>query len=353
MWHKLKERIGRPVVEPATPEPDLAAHPGMAALLDAGDVRAAMDLFISANPAASATDRARVELQMRHEAFVRAAQRGEQGDWPPVTSKVLAGTGLPEITAAELDRDVLVAGVRQRGALLVRGLFAEQACADLRQMIDAAMAAFDRDPHAVDPQWNQPLSNVRGEPLSHKFRTVNFDPSGRPVADVPVAAQRVMAEFDRVGLTGLVQQYLGERPAVSLEKWTLRRVPPDTNSSWHQDGAFLGTDKHTLNLWVALSDCGQTASGLDVVARRFDHIVPTGTEGAFFDWDVSPQVVDEQRGEDPIVSPVFQPGDAVFFDQFLLHRTGVKPGLVDDRYALESWFFTPTSFPGHYEGLLL
>jgi ectoine hydroxylase-related dioxygenase (phytanoyl-CoA dioxygenase family) len=133
----------------------------------------------------------------------------------------------------------------------------------------------------------------------------------------------------------------------------MRKVPPETGSSWHQDGAFLGTEKHTLNMWVALSDCGERASGLDVVARRFDSIVTTGTEGAFFDWDVSPDVVEEVRGSDPIVAPVFAAGDAVFFDQFLLHKTGTNPAFTDDRYALETWFFTPSSFPGHYSGLLV
>jgi hypothetical protein len=260
---------------------------------------------------------------------------------------------LPEVAADELTLDTLVAGVRKNGALVVRGLFSQQVCEDLRGMIDAAMAAHAANPDGGDPRFNSPLRDVSGQPLSAKFRRVNFDEGGRPTADAPAAAARVLAEFERIGIADLVSGYLGEQPALSLEKWTLRKVPPTANSSWHQDGAFLGTEKHTVNLWVALSDCGEHASGLDLVPRRFDRILPTGTEGAYFDWDVSQAVVDEERGDHPIASPVFSAGDAIFFDQFLVHRTGVKEGLTQTRYALESWFFTPTSFPGHYEGLLL
>ena len=62
----------------------------------------------------------------------------------------------------------------------------------------------------------------------------------------------------------------GERPALSANKCTLRRVPVDTNTNWHQDGAFLGADVRTVNLWLALSDCGDDSPGLEIVPRRLD-----------------------------------------------------------------------------------
>ena len=30
------------------------------------------------------------------------------------------------------------------------------------------------------------------------------------------------------------------------------------------------------------------------------------------------------------------------------HRTGNGPEYTEDRYALESWFFAPSTFPGSY-----
>ena len=63
----------------------------------------------------------------------------------------------------------------------------------------------------------------------------------------------------------MIAGYLGERPALSVKKWTLRRVPIDTSADWHQDGAFLGSGIRTINMWLSLSQCGADAPGLDIV----------------------------------------------------------------------------------------
>jgi len=100
-----------------------------------------------------------------------------------------------------------------------------------------------------------------------------------------------------------------------------------------------------VNVWVSLSHCGEDAPGLEIVPSRIPYIVQTGTHGSYFDWDVGEEMVKLATGGAPTNSPVFQPGDAVLFDQMLLHRTGVKPGMTKDRYAIESWFFAPSTYP--------
>ena len=110
--------------------------------------------------------------------------------------------------------------------------------------------------------------------------------------------------LERTGLREVATGYLGERPTISINKCTLRKVDPDvvkghTGISWHQDGAFLG-DVRALNVWLTLSHCGDTAPGLDIVPKRIDHVVPAGTEGAAFDWSVSPAVVDEVSEGTPV-----------------------------------------------------
>jgi hypothetical protein len=122
-------------------------------------------------------------------------------------------------------------------------------------------------------------------------------------------------------------------------------VPVDTNTDWHQDGAFLGRDVRTLNLWLCLSECGDDAPGLDMVPRRFDEVLATGTEGAFFDWAVAQDVVDAARGDVEIVRPHFAPGDALLFDHLFLHRTAAAPGMTRERHAIETWFFAPSAYP--------
>jgi hypothetical protein len=66
-----------------------------------------------------------------------------------------------------------------------------------------------------------------------------------------------------------------------------------------------------------------------------------------FDWSVSPQVVADEcaaLGTAPI-APEFRAGDALLFDHLLLHRTAARPGMVRERYAMETWMFAPTSYP--------
>jgi ectoine hydroxylase-related dioxygenase (phytanoyl-CoA dioxygenase family) len=46
-----------------------------------------------------------------------------------------------------------------------------------------------------------------------------------------------------------------------------------------------------------------------------------------------------------IVRPLFEPGDALIFDQFLIHRTAASTDMTRDRYAIESWFFAPGAYP--------
>ena len=99
----------------------------------------------------------------------------------------------------------------------------------------------------------------------------------------------MLEAFERSGLREVIHGYLGEVPAISIQKCTMRKVEPDSGSGWHQDGAFLGQVR-ALNVWLSLSRCGDLAPGLDLVPKRLDEIVPTGTEGAIFDWSVAPDV---------------------------------------------------------------
>ncbi len=89
----------------------------------------------------------------------------------------------------------------------------------------------------------------------------------------------------------------------------------------------------SLNLWLALSRCGDVAPGLDIVPRRLDEFVghrrPTRRCSRY---QVSQRKAEEAAGDTPIVRPVFEPGDALFFDELFLHQTGVRP--VDAEPAL-------------------
>jgi hypothetical protein len=155
----------------------------------------------------------------------------------------------------------------------------------------------------------------------------------------------LLEAYDDLGLRDVVEGYLGERPVLSANKCTLRRVETTAGTDWHQDGAFLGAGIRALNIWVALTDCGVDAPGMDLVPRRFDEVVETGTGGAIFDWAVGPDTVAQLSADAPVVRPRFRAGDALLFDDLFLHRTAIDPSMNRSRYAIESWFFAPTSYP--------
>ena len=46
--------------------------------------------------------------------------------------------------------------------------------------------------------------------------------------------------------------------------------------------------------------------------------------------------------------PIFEPGDALFFDELFLHQTGSDPSMPKPRFAIESWFFGGSAFPAEY-----
>ncbi len=101
-------------------------------------------------------------------------------------------------------------------------------------------------------------------------------------ADSPRLFFEMVDEFQAAGLGALISDYLGERPAISAQKCTLRKAMPEVRGAWHQDGRFLG-DVRSLNVWLTLSRCGDVAPSMDIVPRRLEDYAPAGTEGTFLD----------------------------------------------------------------------
>jgi hypothetical protein len=183
-----------------------------------------------------------------------------------------------------------------------------------------------------------------GLPAEFRRRLLRQD-GGLWTADSPRMLFETFEVMHSSGLDVLMDAYFRERPLLSAIKGTLRRIAPfDVVGGWHQDGAFLGADILSLNVWLALSECGDHAPGLDIVPRRLGGVLPRD-ERAQFDWSVSEVGVVEAAGAVGIVRPSFEPGDALLFDHLLLHRTGADASMVSDRYAIESWFFAPSSYP--------
>jgi hypothetical protein len=278
-------------------------------------------------------------------------------DWPPAFADPFPEVaGVPEIPAAQLTTEILAGAILHHGALLVRGLIPALEAEKFADGVDKALDGFTAwvaDKATPATPWFT-AAPVRDFCQIGRYRPWILAGGGVWAADSPHMLFELTEMLERTGLVDLVAGYLRERPALSVGKTTLRKVPVELNNTdWHQDGSFLGKDVRSVNLWVALSPCGSDASGLDLVPRRIPYIVETGTQGATFEWAVGPGTVEVMAKDTPVTSPEFAAGDALLFDHLFLHRTSLPPNRSKTRWAIECWMFSPSCYPDDQGPLML
>jgi hypothetical protein len=155
----------------------------------------------------------------------------------------------------------------------------------------------------------------------------------------------LLEAFEAANVRRVVAEYFGEPPAMSLMKVSQRRLAPDAVGGWHQDAAVYGVDARTLNFWTPVSRCGDVAPGLSMWPRSLDYIVQTVGDDGVAEFTADTGAVDELLEQTPAVEPVFDEGDCVIFDQWLLHRTSSSSAFTQKRYGFECWFFAPSKYP--------
>jgi hypothetical protein len=295
-------------------------------------------------------------LQLRHALGIRlldaAAGSAPEHPEPDAAALAAAPDGLPEIAAADVTPALLRAGILRDGCLLVRGLVDREAALAFAGQIDRAFTERDRHDAGTGPEpgyYEEFRPDVRygGEVAGRAWIK---EGGGVLAADSPMLSFEMTELFRDAGVPDLVERYLGEPALMSVHKTTLRKAEPTVGGAWHQDGAFMG-DVRSLNLWLSLSRCGDEAPGLDVVPRRLDAFVASQTDEAVLSYQVSQAKAEEAAGEKGIVRPIFEPGDALFFDEMFLHQTASDPSMPNPRYAIENWFFGGSAFPGEYAPL--
>lgn len=320
-----------------------------AGLRAAGRHRDAIDLLTAAYRATNDAELAIELVNTRHETFMRTVHPAGPPEWPPPADDLFGPSdGLVEVERDRFDAATLAAGIVHHGSLIVRNLASPAQVATLVADIDRTYDAYrTRDDRGTppDPGWYRPFTGFPDAGLEVWDRDFTRDGRSTCAADSPRSFVDVVDVAEATGAIDVIEEFLGERPALSVLKTTLRKVAPDSGTAWHQDGAFLGKDIRSVNMWVALSHCGVDAPSLDMVAARLTDIAETGTAGTPFDWSVGDAVARSAAGDAAMVRPVFAPGDAIFFDHLNLHRTGVGPGMTRERYALEAWFFAPSTYP--------
>ena len=289
---------------------------------------------------------------IRHEGFFHQTFTSEFETWPPKISDRFANSaGIPEITKSQFNGEILRDGVFTHGSIIVRDLLDERDVNLLRTVIQETYKHHDLHSSGASLEETQPWFVPFVPSESHSTEVIDriwYRAGGAELAaDSPRGLFHLIEYLERNGIIDVVTKYLGERPALSVRKTSLREVPFTLNTEvgWHQDGAFLGKKIRTMNLWIALTDCGVDAPSMDIVPRRLTSIVETGTEGAAFDWAVSPKMIKNACGDSEPTHLQFKAGDAIVFDEMNLHRTSTTPEMTKNRLAVECWFFAPSCYP--------
>jgi hypothetical protein len=195
----------------------------------------------------------------------------------------------------------------QRGAVLIRGLFAAEECAPFRaagldyfathaSQASSAHKLFDLAPL---------LETDGGKFLAEAIRP--FFPIPPQLRPLQTYLRRVAAEY------------------------------PETAVPFHQDVQAFG--RLLINAWTPLTASGGEAPGLELVVARVRDLPDTVPADDQYDsLQISEATVRERFPEDAIIRPVMVPGDVLVFLGTTIHRTYLRPEMSAHRLSLELRF---------------
>jgi len=280
-------------------------------------------------------------LALRSGGFLAGAYETESPPWPAGVSDQFPGEGLPEIGVDALNATTIRSGIEHHGSLIVRQMITPGQVDLLRDDIDRVWDAFELAESgsltAEHAGWFEPFDR---DTVSDRAK--KRSKGAMLTADSPPAMFDLLETFEACGLSAAIREFFGEPATLLTRKGTLRRMKHNERTGgWHQDGGFLGESIRSLNVWIALTDCGVDAPGMDIVARRMPGIVKTGSDFAW--WATNPEAA-KDVSEGYIVRPEFAAGDAIIFDHLCLHRTAGDPSMTKRRYAIETWLMAPSTY---------
>ncbi len=339
---------------PTTSMRDLvASEEGRDRLAADGRLLEALDTLVATPEAQTDPDLQMAIVDLRHRAAAVHRPAG-RATWPPeIDDPFPEVVGRPpEIAASELNAGVIGGAILHHGSVIVRGLFDTAQIERTRRSILESSDTHAAGPTAWQGAAYHPFPGV--DPQRAALRQMVAEQGGIWLADSPAATAQILGDLDRCGAVAAITDHFGSRPLFSLEKSTMRRNQPEYRfTGWHQDGSFLGAGTRALNVWVTLTSCGgdRPAPGLEVVPARVDEILEadgdTGTAS------INGYAVHYLARDTPVVRPEFDPGDALLFDERMIHRTFLSETMTQERLAVECWFFDPANRPHEYLALLV
>jgi hypothetical protein len=282
---------------------------------------------------------------LRRDAFSELEHSEGRPSWPPVFDDPFPGVGgLIEIGPDRLSAATLGGAIQHHGHLLVRGLIPPATVSRLVEAIDRAFSGRDAwragAPFSETSPWYVPIPSHPRYPTVDAIQRLSA--SKVLVVDSPRALFELTEAFSAAGLDRIVGDYLGDRPVMAENKWALRRMNrKDDKAPWHQEASVFNSGPlRTVNVWLTLSAAGEHAPGFQFIPRRMEAIIEPDLK-----FGLKAETMDSVAARETIAAPIYEPGDAVLFDEYLVHRTKAGPATQGIRYSVESWMFAPSGHP--------
>ena len=318
-------------------------------LMDAGRSDAAVRLLTDAHRRAPHPAIEVLLVSARHRAFSDPSRPLSDEPWPPPTPDAFAGVaGLPEVAATELTSELLASALQHHGSLIVRGLLtpavADSLLGEVRRAFEAAEAAAAGAPVSETSPWYVPFEPTESYDFGWVERLFSRQVGAVLAVEAPRALFHIIEALRATGIGEVVAEYLGEHPALSAKKTSLRRARPDSPTEWHQDGSFLGEGIRTVNVWTALTPCGANAPSVDVFAGRS---ATSWTPAPTTPSSAGRSARSRPSGWTPSTSCArcSRPVTPSCSTSSRCTAPASRPSMSEERYAIESWFFAPSTYP--------
>ena len=294
------------------------------------------------------------QVRLRHQAFGGIDRTAGRPRWPDAFVDPFPGvSGIVSARSEELSGSLLGGALTHHGCLRVDGLIGTGLAARLCELIDRAFVERDEleDGERTESSSDTFVPYRPGQGKAKAFGRNDFV----RVVDVPDAMVAITEAFTTSGVRGAVTDYLGERPVMIANKWVLRRAEGGMLlGDFHQDGAFLGEGIRTVDCWIALSECGPGTGkpAIDLVPTRTDGVLKTGrvTQPS-----TGRSLTKRSRRTSPTSrSPARRSRPATPCSSTSCWSTARVSALdLGVRYALESWFVAPSSYPERHLPIVL
>ena len=217
------------------------------------------------------------------------------------------------------------------GATIVREFLSPDEIANLRRTVDDIYDCMKSCQHFTNQLFGETFRAWQGVWLKHLRAFLH---KTRPDLDIRYEKSLQVIEAQVKRLIGQEWKFYAKRSYFRRHFGTAKQVP------WHidADAAAIYIAAAVINVWLPLDEVGAELPSLDIVPRS--HAVMRKL----------PLLAGKDRyREDAFAAnigkpstPQLRPGDALVFDQFLLHRTQRTGSASAIRTACEFRFFRPS-----------